>query len=111
MSLSLLNEVVTLLLVRRARNVEIEKEIAEMEANSDHQSDRDDDAVVRALKACDIAVTRENYIKLIYGDEPPEYWGAEQERQLPEYLQDWSYVGKPTKKHIKGQPRRRKRKR
>jgi hypothetical protein len=82
-----------------------------MRINLDSQVDRDDDAVVRALKACNIAVTRENYIRLIYGDEPPENWSAELEGHLPKYLQDWSRLDKGTTKRVIKKPGRRKRNR
>jgi hypothetical protein len=71
----------------------------------------DNDAVVRALRACNLEVTRANYIRLVYGDEPPENWGAEQEGHLPEYLQDWSRLNKGTTKRVIKKPGRPKRNR
>ena len=79
-----------------------------MQDNRDHKIDDEDDAVVRALRACDIAVTRANYLKLIYGDELPENWGTDLESQLQKYLQDWSQVNPGTmKRGIKKSRRRR----
>lgn len=78
-----------------------------MHDDRDHQIDEGDDAVVRALKACDIAITRANYLKLIYGDELPEKWSPELEGQLPKYLQDWTQVSLGTmKRGIKKSGRR-----
>lgn len=47
------------------------------------------DQLVAWMEANGVTVTRENYIGLAFGSEPPE-WTPELEDQLPEDLQDWS---------------------
>jgi hypothetical protein len=51
-----------------------------------------DDPVSELLRAAGMAVTRENWIDVAYGDEVPDPWTAEDESDLPEALQDWSKV-------------------
>ena len=42
------------------------------------------------MKENHIPVTRENYLKLMYMGNPPE-WSAELEEELPPNLQDWTH--------------------
>jgi hypothetical protein len=46
------------------------------------------------LKANNIPVTRENFIKEAFPDGTPDPWLVEYEAELPEELQDWSIFGK-----------------
>ncbi len=48
-----------------------------------------DDKFAKYLAANGIPVTRENYIDLAWGANPPE-WNAELEAELPQELQNWS---------------------
>jgi hypothetical protein len=50
------------------------------------------DHVVALLLAEGVEVTRQNWIDLSYGAEPPSPWDAECEAQLPVELQDWTQV-------------------
>lgn len=46
-----------------------------------------DDPLVKWMRDHGIAVTRENYIDLAWGNDVPEPWDAEAESRLPEELQ------------------------
>jgi hypothetical protein len=48
------------------------------------------EAQVRWMRRHNIPVTRETYVGLAYGAEPPEPWTPQHEAKLPEELQDWS---------------------
>lgn len=45
-------------------------------------------AVLAALKASGLPITRENYLAFDYGDDLPDPWTAEDEELLPEFLQE-----------------------
>ena len=45
------------------------------------------DSLLRWMKANGVAVTRDNYIQLAWGSEPPDPWTPEHEAELPEELQ------------------------
>ena len=47
------------------------------------------DSLIELMKESGIPVTRENHIRLNWGEPPPE-WDLELEDELPEELQDWS---------------------
>lgn len=49
-------------------------------------ADDEFDLVLRLLRRHGIAETRENYIGLAYGSEPPDPWTWEHEEDLPEHL-------------------------
>lgn len=46
--------------------------------------------LLELMELADIPRTREDYIAVAWGDEPPVPWTAELESELPEDLQDWS---------------------
>jgi hypothetical protein len=43
--------------------------------------------LIELLRYCGAPLTRENYIGVAWNDEPPADWGAEEEGDLPEFLQ------------------------
>jgi hypothetical protein len=54
-----------------------------------------DDPLLAYMKKSGIPVTRENYLKWCYGESgPPDDWGAEDEAQLPQDLQERSWLKK-----------------
>ena len=50
------------------------------------------DLILRGMVRDKLPLTRENYIFRNWG-EMPEDWSAEHEAELPEKLQDWSWIG------------------
>jgi hypothetical protein len=44
------------------------------------------DSLLRWMKANGVAITRDNYIQLAWGSEPPDPWTPEHEAELPEEL-------------------------
>lgn len=51
-----------------------------------------DSHTVDLMRRAGIALTRENFIALNWGDDPPEPWTAGLEAEIPEELQDWTKV-------------------
>jgi hypothetical protein len=45
------------------------------------------DPLIRWMKAHNIPITREAYLQLAYGNDPPQPWTPEHEAELPEELQ------------------------
>lgn len=56
-------------------------------------SEEPEDYGIRMLKKLKMPITRENYIALAYGGDPPDPWTVEAEEALPEELQDFSIFG------------------
>jgi hypothetical protein len=52
----------------------------------------DDDLLVEHMRKHGMPITRENYIRLNYGAEPPREWTLEHELELPDELQDWTWI-------------------
>lgn len=52
-------------------------------------------AVIAAMRAAGVPITRENYIEFDYGDDEPVPWTAEDEALLPDFLQE-GYQGDAT---------------
>lgn len=50
------------------------------------------DPIVAWLKKMDKPVTRHNFIDLNWGDNPPDPWTGEAEHEIPQELQDWSWL-------------------
>jgi hypothetical protein len=64
------------------------------------------DPLVDWMKKHKIPITRKNYLEL--NDVPKNEWTAEDESNLPVYLQDWSrFISKPkSKKQLKTKPKK-----
>lgn len=52
----------------------------------------DTDPIVKWLKELKIPVTRQSFIDLNWGDNPPDPWTGEAEHEIPVELQDWSWL-------------------
>ena len=55
-------------------------------------------ATVEFLKELNEPITRENFIELNWDGEPPDPWTVEAEMEVPEELQDWSWLEEKAKK-------------
>ena len=51
--------------------------------------------IVKWLEELKIPVTRQSFIDLNWGDNVPDPWNAEAEYEIPEELQDWSWLPHP----------------
>lgn len=52
----------------------------------------DTDPVVALMREAGVPVTRAGYIDVNWGSTPPTPWTVEDEAELPEELQDYSWV-------------------
>lgn len=52
----------------------------------------DNDPVVGLMREAGVPITRAGYIDIAYGTTPPQPWTVEDEAELPEELQDFSWV-------------------
>ena len=55
----------------------------------------DTNPIVKWLKELNIPVTRQSFIDLNWGDNPPDPWTGEAEHEIPRELQDWSWLPNP----------------
>jgi hypothetical protein len=51
-----------------------------------------DTPLIDLMKKAGLPITRQSFIEVCWGDNPPQPWDAEAEDQIPIELQDWSWL-------------------
>ena len=51
-----------------------------------------DTPLIALMEKAGLPITRQSFIEVCWGDNPPDPWDAEAEDQIPIELQDWSWL-------------------